>query len=248
MPAVCAFLPLLGLANGDAPAGAEGLPDWLRGALHHDVHVTTRDLLLRLGAAFVLGCVAAGIYRLTARPGHAPGLPGTLVLLSVLIALVTLVIGNSIARAFSLVGALAIVRFRTVVEDTRDTAFVIFAVASGMACGAAYAVAALVSAPLVLLAAWLFRPKERRREKPPEAGQRLLLRLGTATKAEQAVQALLKSRVPGYRLSVVATARGGAALDVTFAVPALSAEEVLALVAELNRVEGVQAVEWKGGA
>ena len=49
-------------------------------------------------------------------------------LLTILIAMVTMVIGNNMARAFGLVGALSIVRFRTVVEDTRDTAFVIFAV------------------------------------------------------------------------------------------------------------------------
>ena len=49
-------------------------------------------------------------------------------LLSILIAMVTQVIGDNIARAFSLVGALSIVRFRTVVRDTQDTAYVIFAV------------------------------------------------------------------------------------------------------------------------
>ena len=53
----------------------------------------------------------------------------------VLIALVTQVIGSSVARAFSLVGALAIVRFRTLVEDMRDTTFVIAAVAVGMEVG-----------------------------------------------------------------------------------------------------------------
>jgi hypothetical protein len=47
------------------------------------------------------------------------------------------VIGDNVARAFSLVGALSIVRFRTVVRDTQDTAYVIFAVAVGMAVGAA---------------------------------------------------------------------------------------------------------------
>jgi hypothetical protein len=67
-------------------------------------------------------------------PGH--GFIPTLVLLTVLIALVTKVIGNNSARAFSLVGTLALFRFRTVVEDTRDTAFVIFAVVIGMAVGA----------------------------------------------------------------------------------------------------------------
>src|SRR3712207_7596331 len=53
-------------------------------------------------------------------------------------AMVTQVIGDNIARAFSLVGALSIVRFRTVVRDTQDTAYVIFAVAVGMAVGAGH--------------------------------------------------------------------------------------------------------------
>ena len=91
----------------------------------------------------------------------------TLVLLTVLIAMVTMVIGDSIARAFSLVGALAIVRFRTVVEDTRDTAFVIFAVAVGMAAGAGFLKAALVGLPFAAAAAFLFRP-------PNAPGERLL--------------------------------------------------------------------------
>jgi hypothetical protein len=219
------------------------MPELLRDALHEDVRVATEVLLLRLAAAFVLGCVAAGIHRVTARPGPWSGFLATLVLLSVLIAVVTLVIGNSAARAFTLVGALAIVRFRTIVEDTRDTAFVIYAVAAGMACGTGYLTAAVAATPLVLLAAWLFRP----REGPPEdLGQRLVLRLGAEGRAEQEVLAVLAKRVPGCRLVGLATARGGSALDVTYSVPALPSEEALALVAELTRIEGVQGVELKG--
>ncbi len=70
-------------------------------------------------------------------------------LLTVLIAMVMLVIGNSVARAFGLVGALSIVRFRTVVSDTRDTAFVIFAVVIGMALGAGSVVVVLAGIPVV---------------------------------------------------------------------------------------------------
>src|SRR5207253_3672573 len=89
--------------------------------------------------ALALGCLVAWIYRRT-RQGNevAASFPVTLVLLSVLIAMVTQVIGDNVARAFSLVGALSIVRFRTVVRDTQDTAFVIFAVVVGMAIGAAH--------------------------------------------------------------------------------------------------------------
>ena len=79
------------------------------------------------------------IYRRTRTADEtAPSFTVTLVLLSILIAMVTQVIGDNVARAFSLVGALSIVRFRTVVRDTQDTAYVIFAVAVGMAVGAGH--------------------------------------------------------------------------------------------------------------
>jgi uncharacterized membrane protein YhiD involved in acid resistance len=226
------------------------MPEWLQKAVHDEVVVTLDVLVLRLVVAFILGCAAAGVYHLTTRrTGDRRGISepraflATLVLLSVLIALVTLVIGSNVARAFSLVGALAIVRFRTVVEDTRDTAFVIFAVVVGMAAGAGYLEAALVVTPLVFVAAWLFAP---RGAALPESGEvRLALRLGVGRPVEEQVNALLKQRVPRYRLVGVATARGGAALDVTYAVATLPPTESLALVGDLSRVEGVQSVEMK---
>src|SRR6185295_13041366 len=86
-------------------------------------------------------------------------LQSTLVLLSILIATVTQVVGESPARAFSLVGALSIIRFRTVVQDTQDTAFVIFAVVMGMAAGASAPWVAMIGLGIVSLAAVIMRPK-----------------------------------------------------------------------------------------
>ena len=54
---------------------------------------------------------------------------------NVITSMVVMVIGNNLARAFALVGAMSIIRFRTVVKDTKDTAFVFFALASGLAAG-----------------------------------------------------------------------------------------------------------------
>src|SRR6187399_2954985 len=107
------------------------LPTWLQQSFSlGGTTGTIGHLSWRLVLAFLLGCVVAGIYRSTHRDEPiTPSFPRTLVLLSILIAMVTQVIGDSIARAFSLAGALSVVRFRTVVRDTKDTAFVIAAVA-----------------------------------------------------------------------------------------------------------------------
>lgn len=219
---------------------------WLDTTLGQVGNVSWGVLTARLCAAFLLGCVAAAIYGLTTRgAGRSSMRPlvATLVLLSVLMALVTQVTGDNLARAFGLVGALSIVRFRTVVEDTRDTAFVIFAVVVGMSAGAGQALAALMGAPLVFLGAWLFRP---RAAAVPDVREATLgLRLGATRPPDERIAELLERHAASYRLVGLATARGGAALDVTYAVELLAADRALALVADLSRVEGVQGVELK---
>ena len=139
--------------------------DFLKQAATGGSPIEPALLVVRLLSAFALGLLAVGIYSIACkRAGRRAdsSFLATLVLLSLLIALVTLVIGDNVARAFSLVGTLAIVRFRTVVEDTRDTAFVIYAVACGMCAGGGYFQGALFSAPLVLAAAWVFSGRKKK--------------------------------------------------------------------------------------
>ena len=204
------------------------------------------DLVFRVGLAVALGFVVAGVYRLTLRRGPgAGGLPTTLVLLTALVALVTVVIGNSTARAFGLVGALSIVRFRTVVEDTRDTAFVIFAVVVGMAAGAGYPVVAAVGIPAVAVAAAVMRPFD----KPaPPAGRDLTLtvRVGLGHDPAAVLGPVFARHALAARLTGVATARQGAALEYTYTLAPADPGVMAKLVADANRADGVQAVELRG--
>ena len=219
--------------------------DWLDGlAVQGDIEL--KVVVLRLAVAFLLGCLVAGVFRVTQRrpTRQAGNMVATLVLLAVLMAMVTLVIGNNTARAFSLVGALAIVRFRTVVEDTRDTAFVVFAVSVGMAVGAGFVQIALVGIPFAAVAAFLFRPR-------PEGGSGgaglhdLTIRFGAGTRSDEPLRAVLGRYADRIKLVSTATARQGAALDVTYELRLLREDHVLAMVAELNALEGVQGVELK---
>jgi len=98
--------------------------------------LTIRDVLTRVALAFVLGILTALLYRKTHHsPSCSRSFLNTLAMLSMITCMVMMVIGNSIARAFSLVGALSIIRFRTAVKDSRDIAFVFLALAAGMAAG-----------------------------------------------------------------------------------------------------------------
>jgi hypothetical protein len=227
------------------------MPEWLGQWLQQPVNsaegaITHGQLLKYLGTAFILGCLVAGIHQATrGRRGRTDrSFLATLVLLSLLIALVTQAIGNNLALAFSLAGALSIIRFRTVVEDTRDTAFIIFAVVSGMAAGKDFAIGPILGAPLVLLAAWVLRPA---RDEAPAREGTLILRLAVGRTPDERLEALLKKHLAGHQLIGLSTARGGSALDVTYSIRLPAPEQSFALVNELSRLEGVQGVEVKGG-
>jgi hypothetical protein len=93
-------------------------------------------IVLGLLAAFVLAQTVAWVYMWTHRGiSHSTSLTQSIVVLSVIVALVMLVIGSNLARAFGLFGALALIRFRTPVKDSRDTVFLFLSVAIGIATG-----------------------------------------------------------------------------------------------------------------
>ena len=109
---------------------------------------TLGTIILNLLLAFVLGMVIAAVYRWTANIAEN-SMTDALIILCMLIAVVMVVIGDSVARAFSLVGALSIIRFRTVVQDARDIAFVFFSLAVGMAIGAGNPPVAVIATFLI---------------------------------------------------------------------------------------------------
>lgn len=221
------------------------MPEFLLAPFARTLAISPVEVLTRLVIAFAFGAAVALVYRAT-RPADevSPSFPGTLVLLSVLIAMVTQVIGDSVARAFSLVGALSIVRFRTVVRDTQDTAFVIFSVVVGMACGASDPRVALIGMAVVSAAAFAIRRRATGRAQAfgSEAFD-VKVRVLAGASLESAVGAVLDEYVASRRLLGASTAKQGSALDATYLVtfrPGLGPAE---LVTALNRVETVQGVE-----
>ena len=217
--------------------------DWLLHALNANREVPADRLLARLLLAFVLGCAIALLYRLTHRRGapEATNFVTTLVMLAVLMAVVTQVIGDNTARAFSLVGALAIVRFRTVVEDTRDIAFVVFAVAVGMAVGAGYPAVAAGTLCVVGAAAALVRPRG------SEIAERwnLSVRVGAGATPEAPLEEVFRKHLDEARLVATSTTRQGSAFDLTYHIRLRPRSTPTSFAAELNLVAGLQNVELR---
>jgi uncharacterized membrane protein YhiD involved in acid resistance len=118
---------------------------------------TVTDVILVMVLSFVLSAAIGWIYQITHRgTSYTQSFVFTLVLNGMVVALVMLVIGSDIARAFSLVGALSIIRFRNAVKETRDVGFIFFTMAIGMAVGTKFYLLAVagtifISAVIVLM-------------------------------------------------------------------------------------------------
>ncbi len=215
--------------------------------------LTPEDIAMRICFAAMFGIAAGTAYFLTQKKNRAEAASfvATMVLLAILLGMVSMVIGKNIAQAFALVGALSIVRFRSVVEDTRDTAFVIFAVVVGMAAGTGEYLVAVVGIPIVGFVAWLLALWGRSGEKPAPAAQprptTVVVRVGIGTDPAGPLAATIATHADGVELVAAATVRQGAALDLTYALCLRKSATVIALIGDLNRTEGVQGVEWKQG-
>jgi uncharacterized membrane protein YhiD involved in acid resistance len=221
------------------------MPDVFSQSLTDFEAVPSIVVLVRLVAALLGGWFVALVYRLTRSKSEvAPSFSATLVLLAILIAMVTQVIGDNVARAFSLVGALSIVRFRTVVRDTQDTAFVIFAVGVGMAIGAGYPWLAVAGLAVVAIAAFAMNPRDKTAGASSTAGEpfELQVRVGIGHDPQVVVAPALDLHAVDRRLMSLSTARQGLAVDATFHADLRTSASADALVRALNTAEGVQSV------
>lgn len=110
------------------------------------------DVVLSLFLSFVLTAFIGWVYQTTHKgTSYTQSYVHTLVLMGMVVSIIMLIVGSNIARAFSLVGALSIIRFRNAIKETRDVGFVFFAVAIGMATGTKFYLLAIIAAVIISL-------------------------------------------------------------------------------------------------
>lgn len=222
------------------------MPEWMNGSLTDSGGLAPDEYGWRLLVALLFGAGIAVIYRYSHGRENvdAKAFCTTLILMCGLIAMVTVVIGGSVAKAFSLVGALSIVRFRTVVEDTRDTAFVIFSVIVGMAAGSGFywlpAIGTVAVGGTAMILSTFGTGIVR-----PVATMQLSIRIALSANSQSSLQAALSGSVESFRLKSAETAKQGAVMDFGYEVKLLSLDDISELTMKLLQLEGVQSVVIK---
>ena len=123
----------------------------------NEIAISIVDLLIGQMLAVLLGMVVVLVYRWTHRGLHYErSFLVTLVMMPMVVAVVMMFIGSNLALSLGMVGALSIIRFRTVIKDSRDMVFLFLCIAIGLGCGTFnWVVTVIVTAAMALVMALL---------------------------------------------------------------------------------------------
>ena len=112
--------------------------------------ISMSEMLIAIALSFVLSLFIVFIYRVTyAGVSFSRSFAGCLIMISMVTTVVILVITSNVVLSLGMVGALSIVRFRTAVKEPTDTAFLFWAIAMGIICGAGYVTIAVLATLLL---------------------------------------------------------------------------------------------------
>jgi uncharacterized membrane protein YhiD involved in acid resistance len=204
--------------------------------------ITGTSIVINILVALLCGLFIAWLYRQTYKgPGYSVSFVNSLVLLTMITAVVLLTIGSNLARAFGLVGAMSIIRFRTAVKDTQDIVYIFFALAVGMAAGVGYHRVAFIGTAFVGLVIFLF---SRTRAASPQK-EEYLLHISYSPNGEEIPPYLVVFKKYCRRHQVIntRTADGdSSALEVSYYIRLKDKERNYRFVRELRRSEGVNQV------
>ncbi len=127
--------------------------DWITQSDYGTLPPNWPAMLLGLLLAFACGHVIAWVYMLThSGLSYSRSFVNALIVMPVLVALVMMVLANNLITAFGMMAVFAIVRFRNILRDTLDTAYILIALVIGMATGTQKFASAVVGCGVIALA------------------------------------------------------------------------------------------------
>ncbi|NKB65663.1 MAG: DUF4956 domain-containing protein [Candidatus Latescibacteria bacterium] len=200
--------------------------------------LTPVQALMYLLVALACGFLVSRFYYWTySRTGHSTPFGHALIALALITALVIMVIENNLARAFGLVGAMSIIRFRTAVKDVQDIVFIFFALAVGMAAGVGMTAVAFTATLLIGLVTLILGRSAARTAKK----RAFLLQFAfvPSNRDEAPYLDVLKKHCRQYQLINVKTSGQDGLLELAYHVNFGRDQHSASLLSDLDQEEGV---------
>lgn len=123
----------------------------------NNVSVPVIQILTGMLAALFLAVCVYIVYRATySGVMYSKDFNITIVMLALITTFIIMVIGSNLALSLGLVGALSIIRFRTAVKNSRDAAFLFWAIGIGLSCGTGIYTIGLIASAIIAAALLVF--------------------------------------------------------------------------------------------
>lgn len=199
------------------------------------------DIAISLTLSFVLSCVIGIVYRRTHQNvSYSQSYVQTLIVMGVVIAVIMLIVGSNVARAFALVGALSIIRFRNALKETRDVGYIFLVMGVGMACGTRFYLLAVIATVVVCLVLLIMH----RFNWFHHNVQRQVVKVHVPTDEEYGdrIDDVLIRNTDEFEQVSIETIRGGALLEFTYTVRLKKGRKPTDLLGELRDVTSGQQV------
>jgi hypothetical protein len=194
-----------------------------------------QDVLLTTVLSFALSLVLGWVYKATHRSAsYTQSYVHTLIMMSMIVAVIMLIVGSNIARAFTLVGALSIVRFRNAMKETRDVGFIFFAMAIGMACGTRFYLLAVVSTFVISFLIWAMVKLDLFAKEVKE--QLLKIRLPADMPYETLFDELFSRHLIRFNLLAIETVQAGTLIELVYGVEVKRRADLHGLINEVRKL------------
>lgn len=199
------------------------------------------QIVVGLGLSLLLSLVIAATYRFTHRGvSYSQTYAHTLVIMCMVITVIMMIVGSSIARAFSLVGAMSIIRFRNAVKETKDIGFIFLVMAIGMACGSRFYTLAAIAA--FLLCVVIFVLSRANMFGKAQSSRILCVRLPADRDHADALDPVFARYLDDSNLISIESVSGGALQELVYSVVLKSSTEPRRLIETLREVNENQKV------
>ena len=197
--------------------------------------LSINDVVFAIILSFLLSLVIAYTYKITyTGVSYTQSYVHTLIIVSMVVAVVMLIIGSNIARAFALVGALSIVRFRNAVKDSRDVGYIFFAMAIGMAAGTRFFLLAIVATFLICFILWGMSSLNMFAKDVRE--QILKIRLPADIDHESLFDRVFNRYLTRYNLIAVETVQAGLLTELVYGIELKQEDQAQAMMQELSKL------------
>lgn len=168
-------------------------------------------------SALVLGLIVSGVYIVTSKnTGLTRGFALTLVVVTVMTAIVVMFVGNNVATAFSLAGVFTLVRYRSEQTSPKDLAFIFVSMGIGLTCGIGFVQYSLLFA--VLLSAVIFVLSSLNYGEGGTVGMNLKIVVPEDMEMPDPFEEVLKEYTKSYRLVRIKSTDFGSMVELMFAV------------------------------